>query len=415
MIEDDVLLGLAGLVVPLAGAVEATGDPFEPYRLVGPEGAPVLPVTMFLADLQACGRSALTQRSYSMALLRWFRFLWAVGVPWEQATRVEARDFVRWVQVAGKPARRHWRGGDNTAGARPGIPVPNPVTGKPPPGPQYATATVAHGETVARTFYDFHLQGGTGPLVNPFPLARAGRAHAHHNPMDGFGGQRAGLFRPRVARRMPRQIPDRKFDELFAALGSHRDRALVAFWVSAGVRAAELLGATVGDADPGQQLITVIRKGSRALQPVPASADAFVWLRLYQAQMAGLVPSGRDQPLWWTLRRPFRPLAYHAAYRMFTRANAALGANWSLHDLRHTAAYRMARDPQMPLTDVQWVLGHAHLSTTELYLSPLPEDVIADVLAFHQRRAGQQAGPSQPAVAGYRAESLNVLFGPGQW
>jgi integrase len=107
------------------------------------------------------------------------------------------------------------------------------------------------------------------------------------------------------------------------------------------VRASELLGATVADADPGQQLITVVRKGSRALQPVPASADAFVWLRLYQAQMAGLVPSGRDQPLWWTLRRPFRPLSYHAAYRMFTRANAVLGANWSLHDLRHTAAYRM--------------------------------------------------------------------------
>jgi len=100
---------------------------------------------------------------------------------------------------------------------------------------------------------------------------------------------------------------------------------------------------------------------------------------------------------------------------MFTRANAVLGANWSLHDLRHTAAYRMARDPQMPLTDVQWVLGHVHLSTTELYLSPLPEDVIADVLAFHQRRAGQQASPSQPGAAGYRAESLNVLFGPGQW
>ena len=140
-----------------------------------------------------------------------------------------------------------------------------------------------------------------------------------------------------------------------------------------------------------------------------------MWLRLYQAQMAGLVPSGRDQPLWWTLRRPFRPLAYHAAYRMFTRANAVLGANWSLHDLRHTAAYRMARDPQMPLTDVQWVLGHAHLSTTELYMSPLPEDVIAGVLAFHRRQAGQQAAPPGPATAGYRAESLNVLFGPGQW
>jgi integrase len=99
----------------------------------------------------------------------------------------------------------------------------------------------------------------------------------------------------------------------------------------------------------------VVRKGSRAIQQLPAPPDAFVWLRLYQAQMHGLVPTGRDDPLWWTLRRPFRQLAYHAAYRMFTRANAMLGANWSLHDLRHTAAYRMARDGEMALTDVQWV------------------------------------------------------------
>jgi integrase len=49
---------------------------------------------------------------------------------------------------------------------------------------------------------------------------------------------------------------------------------------------------------------------------------------------------------------------------MFKRVNAGLGANWTLHDLRHTAAYRMARDPKMPPTDVQWVLGHTHLSTT---------------------------------------------------
>src|SRR4249919_3068511 len=103
MIEDDGLLGLAVLTVPLVGAVQARGDPFEPYRLADPAGEAVSPVTVFLADLQACGRAAATQRSYSMALLRWFRFLWAVEVRWDQATRVEARDFVRWVQVAGKP------------------------------------------------------------------------------------------------------------------------------------------------------------------------------------------------------------------------------------------------------------------------------------------------------------------------
>ena len=78
------------------------------------------------------------------------------------------------------------------------------------------------------------------------------------------------------------------------------------------------------------QLITVIRKGTRAMQPLPASPDAFVWLRLYQAEFHGLVPEGRDDPLWWTLRRPFRQLTYHAARGMFDRAGALLGANWSL-------------------------------------------------------------------------------------
>jgi hypothetical protein len=76
----------------------------------------------------------------------------------------------------------------------------------------------------------------------------------------------------------------------------------------------------------------------------------------------------------------------------------------------------MARDPDMPLTDVQWVLGHAHLSTTQLYLTPLTEDVIAGVLAHYARRTGSkpsspEGGP--PAVASYRPEALNVLFGEG--
>jgi site-specific recombinase XerD len=146
------------------------------------------------------------------------------------------------------------------------------------------------------------------------------------------------------------------FDELFASLPSDRDRALVAFWVSTGARASELLGATGGSVDPGSQLVTVIRKGSRAMQPLPASPDAFVWLRIYQEETHGQVPSGPDDPVWWTLRRPFRPLSYHAARAMLSRAGESLGANWSLHDLRHTAAYRMARDPEMPITDVQWVL-----------------------------------------------------------
>lgn len=411
MVERETARDLGALVVARVGSLVETGDLWEPYRLVDPSGEPVTAAAVFFGGLQAAGRSTATQRSYGMALLRWFRFLWVVEIPWREATRTEARDFSRWIQMTAKPVRPHWRSPDKPPVVKPKM--VNPVTGKRPPGRTYAPSTVAHCETVLRGFYSYHLEAGTGPLVNPFPLARAGRAHAHHNPMDPFERQRVGLYRPRQPKRMPRQIPDEVFNELFARLSSDRDRALVAFWVSTGARASELLGVLRSGAGPGQQLITVVRKGSRAMQQLPASPDAFVWLRLYQQQTHGLVPAGPDDPLWWTLRRPFRPLNYHAARAMFGRANDLLGANWSLHDLRHSAAYRLARDSDMPITDVQWVLGHASLSTTQLYTTPTPADVIEAVLAHHRRRA-EPVPPAEPPTLRYRPESLDVLFGRKQ-
>ena len=408
MVERGVGAGdLAGLVVPLAGRLVATGDGWEPYRLLDGNGVSIAAAAAYFGHLQAAGRAEATVRSYGMDLLRWFRFLRAAGVGWDRAGRAEARDFCRWLQVAGKPARPHWRTRDQPGGGPPVVAS----------GVAYSPSVRAHCETVLRSFYDFHLEASTGPLVNPFPLDRSrggGRAHAHRNPAEPFRRERTGLYRPVVASRIPRNVPDDEFNEIFAALPSHRDRALVAFYVSTGARASELLSATQGGADPGRQLITVVRKGTRELQQLPASADAFVWLRLYQVEMDGNLPRGSGQPLWWTLRRPFRPLGYHAAHRMFERAGAVAGTDATLHSLRHTAAYRMAEDPALPLTDVQLVLGHALLTTTQLYLTPRKEDVIRRVLAHHSEQVRQARQRSRPVPApGYRRESLDVLFGTG--
>jgi len=390
MVDGDDAVDLACLAVPLSGLLEETGDSWLPFRLLDPAGEPVEAVSAFFGDLLAGGRSAATVRSYGMDLLRWFRFTWAAGVRWSQATRAEARDFCRWMLVAGKPARQHWR--------RPGQVSAPGFTGQ-----AYAPAVRAHAETVLRGFYDFHIRAGSGPIVNPFPLDRSrrgGRPHAHHNPMEPYRSQRAGLYRPVVPARIPRSVPDAEFNEIFARLPSHRDRALVAFYVSTGARAAELLSATQGGVDPGRRLITVTRKGSRGTQELPASADAFVWLRLYQAEADGLIPKGGGLPVWWTLRRPARPLTYHAAHRMFERAARAAGSVATLHSLRHTAAYRMAEDPELPLTDVQYVLGHAQLTTTQLYLTPRQEDLIRRILAHHAgqaRKAAERPGPLSPS------------------
>lgn len=370
------------VVVARVGSLQETADHWEPCRVVAPDGTTVVAVAAFLADLQAAGRSVATLRSYALDLLRWFRFLWALGLPWEGAGRVEARDFSRWLQL------------------RP-----------------YAPSVRAHSETVLRSFYEFHREEGGGPVLNPFPLdgrRRGGRANAHHNPMEPHRDERVGRYRPQVPARIPRAIPDRAFDDIFARLRSHRDRALVAFYVSTGARASELLSVTQGGVDPGRQVISVVRKGSGATQELPASADAFVWLRLYQIEMEGQAPTGGHLPLWWTRRRPLRPLTYHAAHRMFERVNQAAGASATLHALRHTAAYRMAEDPALPLSDVQAVLGHAQLATTQIYLTPRREDVIRRVLAHHadqRRQAAERRSP--PPAPGYRPESLAVLFATG--
>jgi site-specific recombinase XerD len=395
------------MVVPQVGRLVATEDLWDPFQLIDPRGNPVESVRAFFADLQASGRSPATLRSYGMDLLRWFRFLWANGVSWERATRTEARDFSRWLQMATKPVRPHWRHPDQPAQTADAHSLKD----------RYAPSVRAHSETVLRSFYDFHREEGTGPILNPFPLDRSRRdrrAHAHHNPMEPHRNERSGLYRPTVPTRIPRSIPDEEFNEIFARLRSNRDRALVAFYVSTGARASELLSVTKSGVDPGRQLISVVRKGSGAVQELPASSDAFVWLRLYQVETDGLIPKGRRQPLWWTLRQPIRPLNYHAVHRMFERVNDHAGTSASLHALRHTAAYRMAEDPALPLTDVQFVLGHAHLTTTQLYLTPRKEDVIRRVLAHHAEQT-RQATERRPVAAapGYRTETLEVLFGKG--
>src|ERR1700757_3739269 len=94
---------LSVLEVRGVGSLLATGSKWEPYRLLGPADQPVGAVASFFGDLLSAGRSEATVRSYGMDLLRWFRFLWAVEVAWDRATRPEARDFCRWLAVTNGP------------------------------------------------------------------------------------------------------------------------------------------------------------------------------------------------------------------------------------------------------------------------------------------------------------------------
>jgi site-specific recombinase XerD len=189
---------------------------------------------------------------------------------------------------------------------------------------------------------------------------------------------------------------------MFRKLRWNRDRAMVAFFVSTGARAEELLGLTGEMINWGDQLIGVWRKGGN-LQWVPAAPDAFIWLRLYFLERG---TPGPKEAVWLTLREPSEKLAYGALRAVLSRINVLLETNWSVHDLRHTFAIR-ALEGGMAAHQLQELLGHASLDTTSIYATPRAEEVIeAHRAALTARRPAGDVGVPDS----YDASELATLF-----
>ena len=399
MVEDVRHALMEGLEsVPVLGAVLAGQGAQLPFFVVNSDGEELREVSAYLRDLMLGDVSPLTCRSYAFDLLRWHRLLWCLGIRWEKATEAEVAAMVGWLRAARNPQRERRQPGSAPAGSV------NLKTGKPSLRAGYAPATINHALTVVHGFYSFHGRFRDGPVVNPVPVsAQRRQVLAHRSPLEPVPVVRRARLRQRVPQQAPRSIPDALWDELFAAMGSDRDRALLEFYVSSGARASELLGVTLEDVDWGGQLIYVVSKGTRIRQPVPASPDAFRHLSRYLA--AGGLPA-EGGPVWRTQRGEPRPMTYWAMRRVLQRANKRLGTNWTLHDARHTAATRMAGDERLTLAEVQTILRHAHLDTTGRYLTARIEDM-HDKLQEHYTRPQ----PERSYPAGYDPDDIKAVFG----
>lgn len=88
------------------------------------------------------------------------------------------------------------------------------------------------------------------------------------------------------------------------------------------------------------------------------------------------------------------------------RANHLLGTNWTWHDLRHTAAIRMANSGQLTLPEVQAILRHANIQTTSRYLAVGVEELF-DKLTEHYARPR----PEPRYSSGYAAADIEAVFG----
>ncbi|MFE6487238.1 hypothetical protein ACFVGN_30480, partial [Streptomyces sp. NPDC057757] len=85
---------------------------------------------------------------------------------------------------------------------------------------------------------------------------------------------RRGRLCQKVPQQAPRAIPDRRWDELFAAMRCDRDRAPLEIYVSSSAWASQLLGALAEGVGWAAHLIHVMSKGTRLRQGVPMSPQA---------------------------------------------------------------------------------------------------------------------------------------------
>ena len=198
--------------IPRWGKVEAS-DGVIPWLVVDDDLVPVEPVRRFLLEFVARGNRPWSVRSYAYDLLRWWRWLRACKIDWKSATSVESRDLVLWMMRADKPRNAARTKSVATLG------TVNTITRKRYLDDRYCARTIRHSNAVVRAFYEFWIERGEGPLVNPMPVARrSARANAHHNPLEPFRPGGRLRYNPKLPVQRPRSIPDGRWLELFGAL-----------------------------------------------------------------------------------------------------------------------------------------------------------------------------------------------------
>ena len=181
----------------------------------------------------------------------------------------------------------------------------------------------------------------------------------------------ATLTPPRRSRKLPHVLTRGEIDRLLsqprgmepAAL---RDRALLEVIYACGLRASEAIGLELTDVDLEDRVLRARGKGSKE-RVVPIGQPAVQALRAYlERGRPGLVKGAREDHVFVNFRGG--ALTRQGLYKIVRRhaVTAGLADRMSPHTLRHTFATHLLAGG-CDLRSVQEMLGHADVSTTQLY------------------------------------------------
>lgn len=196
------------------------------------------------------------------------------------------------------------------------------------------------------------------------------------------------LESPRLPRRLPRTLSREEVKRLVEsppdgdAVGL-RNRAMLELLYGSGLRVSELLGLRPGDLDLRAGFLVSTGKGSRQ-RLVPLGVEASRWLSRYLEEGRPRLVRGAD-PGRLFLNRRGRSLSRQAVWRMVRAQAGRLGLRRAFpHALRHSFASHLL-EGGADLRSIQAMLGHADISTTQIY-THLPSEAQREMyLRFHPR------------------------------
>lgn len=192
----------------------------------------------------------------------------------------------------------------------------------------------------------------------------------------GKGGGAARAARvPKLEKRIPGYLDRARTERLFAwaearaaggGVAELRDLAMLELFYASGMRLSELAGLKLGDVDLLADQVKVRGKGGKE-RIVPVGSRAVQALRRYlEAREPALARAGADRQAVFT-GPTGRRLSARSVQRAMHRLLDGVGAGGlRVHSLRHTFATHML-DAGADLRAVQEMLGHASLSTTQVY------------------------------------------------
>jgi integrase/recombinase XerD len=194
---------------------------------------------------------------------------------------------------------------------------------------------------------------------------------------------------PKRAPRFPKTLSEADVEALLAApaidapLGL-RDRAMLEVLYASGLRVSELVSMKVYEANLDAGVVRILGKGSKE-RLVPLGEEAIEWLRRYLKQArAALLGRKSADALFLTARGAAmtRQAFWHNVKRLGARAIP--GKSLSPHVLRHAFATHLINHGA-DLRVVQMLLGHADISTTQIYTHVTRERLKQIYRRYHPR------------------------------